>query len=248
MRWFCVRFKAVVVDDEQPICDEIEYLLNQSVDVDVCATFTNSLHALAFITENPADIIFLDIQMPGLSGLEFGKKLSALPNPPLIVFITAFQEHALEAFGTPAVGYITKPVTEDKLSYVLHKIRNLTTKKIPLPDTVPVTRICVTSRGKIKPLDIKEIVLAYVIEKDVFIRTKDEEFGCSLTMKELEDVLSEPLFLRVHRQYIVNLGNIEEIVPWFRGTYLLRMNDLKSQEVPVSRNKLKRFKLAVGLK
>ncbi|MEN6413076.1 MAG: LytTR family DNA-binding domain-containing protein [Veillonellales bacterium] len=243
-----MRYKAVVVDDEQPICDEIEYLLNQSMDVDVCAKFSNSLAALAFILENPADIIFLDIQMPGLSGLEFGKKLNALPNPPLIVFITAYQEHALEAFGTPAVGYITKPVTEDKLSHVLHKIRNLTAKKISSPDPVSATRICVTAKGKIKPLDRKDIVLVYVIEKDVFVRTKDEEFECPLTMKELEDVLTEPLFLRVHRQYIVNLEQIGEIVPWFRGTYLLRMNDFKSQEVPVSRKRLKRFKQAVGLK
>lgn len=245
-----MRYKAVVVDDEQPICDEIEYLLKQSLDVDVCATFSNSLSAFAFIVENPVDILFLDIQMPGLSGLDFGKKLNTLPNAPLVVFITAYQEHALEAFTTPAVGYITKPVTEEKLGYVLHKIRNLTAKGIslPQPPSVPATRICVTSQGRIKPLDKKEITLAYVIEKDVYIRTEKEEFGCPLTMKELEDILTEPLFLRVHRQYIVNLEKIGEIIPWFRGSYLLRMNDFKSQEVPVSRNRLKQFKQAVGLK
>lgn len=243
-----MRYKAVVIDDEQPICDEIEYLLNGSVDVEVAAKFCNSLEALEFIAENSMDIIFLDIQMPGLSGLDLAKKLNVMKNPPLIVFITAYQEHALEAFNTPAVGYITKPVTEEKLEHVLHKVRNLIVKKNGFSRNAQTTRLCVNSKGRIKPLDKKEIVLVYVNEKDVFVRTAQEEFSCSLTMKELEELLVEPVFLRVHRQYIVNLEKIAEIIPWFHGTYMLRMSDFKAQQVPVSRNKTKLLKLAVGLK
>lgn len=243
-----MRYKAVVVDDEQPICDEIEYLLTGSVDIEVAAKFCNSAEALRFIAENSVDILFLDIQMPGLSGLELAKKLNAVKNPPLVVFITAYREHALEAFDTPAVGYVTKPVTEEKLEQVLRKVRNLVVKKNGFSLTAQPTRICVTAKGRIKPLDKREIVLVYVSDKDVFVRTDREEFECPLTMKELEEMLTEPLFLRVHRQYIVNLEKIAEIIPWFHGTYILRMSDFKAQEVPVSRNKTKLLKLAVGLK
>lgn len=241
-----MRYKTVIIDDEQPICDEIEYLLKKSIDIEICAKFCNSLEALDYLIENRPDIIFLDIQMPGLTGLELAKKLNTLPNPPLIVFITAFQEYALEAFETSAVGYITKPITEDRLESVLLKIRNLSPKSAG-PNTTPATKICVTDKGKIIPLDKNDIVLVYVNEKDVFIRTANTEFTCPLTMKELEDMLSEPNFLRVHRQYIVNLNEISEIMPWFHGSFMLRMNDFQSQEVPVSRNKVKQLKQAVGL-
>lgn len=243
-----MRYKAVVIDDEQPICDEIEYLLGSSINVEVAAKFYNSVEALTFIADNSIDILFLDIQMPGLSGLDLARKLNAMKNPPLVVFITAYQEHALEAFSTPAVGYITKPVTEEKLEQVLNKIRTLTAKKDGVSRQIQTTRLCVNAKGRIKPLDKKEIVLVYVNEKDVFVRTAQEEFSCSLTMKELEELLGESAFLRVHRQYIVNLEKIAEIIPWFHGTYMLRMSDFKGQQVPVSRNKIKLLKLAVGLK
>lgn len=241
-----MRYKTVIVDDEQPICDEIEYLLKKYIDIDICAKFCNSLEALQYIVENSPDIIFLDIQMPGLTGLEMAKKLNTLPYPPVIVFITAFQEHALEAFETPAVGYITKPVTEERLEKVLHKIRNLSTGQSEAV-TAPPTKVCVTDKGKIIPLDKNEIVLIYVNEKDVFIRTANAEYTCPLTMKELEEMLTEPNFLRVHRQYIVNLNEIAEILPWFHGSFMLRMNDFCSQDVPVSRNKVKQLKQAIGL-
>lgn len=242
-----MRYKTVIIDDEQPICDEIEYLLKKCIDVEISAKFCNSVAALDYLVENSPDIIFLDIQMPGLTGLELAKKLNNLPNPPMIVFITAFEEHALEAFATPAIGYITKPVTEDKLEKVLQKIRSLSCKK-PSQSIAISNRICVTAKGRIIPLDINDIVFVYVNDKDVFIRTTDAEFACPLTMKELEDLLAESNFLRVHRQFIVNLNAVTEIIPWFHGSYLLRMNDFKSQEVPVSRNKIRQLKSAVGLK
>lgn len=241
-----MRYKTIIVDDEQPICDEIEYLLKKSFDIEVCAKFCNSLEALNYLVNNRPDIIFMDIQMPGLTGLELAKKLNSIPCPPLIVFITAFQEHALEAFETSAVGYITKPITEDKLESVLHKIRNLSVKQVGL-NTHQAAKICVTVNGKIIPLDRNEIVLIYVNEKDVFIRTTTAEYTCQLTMKDLEDMLPQPKFLRVHRQYIVNIDEINEIIPWFHGSFMLRMNDLKNDEVPVSRNKAKQLKQVVGL-
>lgn len=239
--------KAVIIDDEQPICDEIEYLLKKHHDVKVQGTFNNCFDAMAYITEYRPDVIFLDIKMPGISGLEMAKKLMILANPPLVVFITAFQKHALEAFDTPAIGYIIKPVTEAKLSVVMQKIHSLMNKyqHKPLDHN---SKICVVDHGKILPLQKKEIVLAYVNEKDVYIRTADKQYTCTLMFKEIETILSDNNFLRVHRQYIVNLDQVLEIIPWFHGSYLLRMAGMNHDDVPVSRSKIKLFKNIMGLK
>ncbi|SDF69468.1 LytR/AlgR family response regulator transcription factor [Sporolituus thermophilus] len=244
-----MRVKTVIVDDEQPICDEIEYLLKQHIDIDVAAKFTNPVEALDYIGEQGCDLVFADIKMPGLSGLEFAKRLSVLRTAPLVVFVTAFQEHALEAFDTPAVGYITKPIMEDKLARLMGKVRRLI-ERIPQADNRPaaVSKICVTAGGKIIPLDKSEIALAYVKDKDVFVRTKTNEYMTALTLQEIENILAGSNFLRVHRQYIVNLDMVREIIPWFHGSYLLRMDDCRQDEVPVSRTKTKVLKSIIGLK
>ncbi len=242
-----MRVRTIIVDDEQPICDDIEYLLKKEADIVVTAKFTNALDVLAYIGENKCDLVFLDIKMPGASGLEIASRIARLRRPPLIVFITAFQDHALEAFETLAVGYITKPVTEIKIARVLEKIRAIF-ERSARQDPVSVSKICVTSGGKIIPLDKQDIIFAYVRDKDVFIRTKTEEFTATLTMQEIENFLNDDKFFRVHRQYLVNLDRIKEIIPWFHGSYLLRMDDFKAEKVPVSRNKIKTLKAIIGLK
>ncbi len=242
-----MKTTAVIVDDEQPICDEIEYLLGRHIDFNVAAKFTNCVDALSYILEEKPDVVFLDIKMPGMSGLELAQKLNVLRRPPYIIFITAFQEHAIEAFETPAIGYVTKPVTEEKIAKALHKIRSLAVESTPVK-SAPVNKVCVLFNGKIVPLDKREIVFVFVKEKDVFVCTKTEEFSSLMTMQEFEQVLADGNFLRVHRQYIINLDEVLEIIPWFHGSYLLRMNDAQKHEIPVSRNKVKQLKAAMGLK
>lgn len=242
-----MKQKTVIVDDEQPICDEIEYLLGQYPDIEVCAKFTNCVDSLIYILEKKPELVFLDVSMPGMSGLEMAQKLSTMSKPPYIVFITAHPEHAIDAFATPAVGYITKPVTEEKLSLALTKIRSLSSKSIP-EKKPQIAKVCVLSGGKIVPVNKKDIVFIYVKDKDVYVRTRTGEFSAMLTLQEFDNLLTEANFLRVHRQYIINLDEVLEITPWFHGSYLLRMNDANKQEVPVSRNRVKPLKAALGLK
>lgn len=242
-----MRIKAVIVDDEQPICDEIEYLLGQHQDIEVCTTFTNCVDALIYILEKKPELVFLDVSMPGMSGLEMAQKLSSMNKPPYIVFITAHPEHAVDAFATPAVGYITKPITAEKLSQALTKVRNLSSKAAT--DKVSqIAKVCVLAGGKIVPVNKRDIVFIYVKDKDVYVRTRAGEFSAMLTLQEFDNLLTEANFLRIHRQYIINLDEILEITPWFHGSYLLRMNDANKQEVPVSRNRVKQLKIALGLK
>ncbi|MDU4959471.1 MAG: LytTR family DNA-binding domain-containing protein [Sporomusaceae bacterium] len=236
---------TVIVDDELPICDEIEYLLQRERDIEVAAKFTSAPQAMSYLLKNACDLVFLDIQMPGISGLELAQKLASLRRPPLVVFCTAFPEHALEAFATPAIGYITKPITGAGLAAVLDKVRAIGGRsQAPQP---ALSRFCATKNGKYIPLDLQEIVLIYVKDKEVRICTRQEELTSTLTIQEIEKLLSGQSFLRVHRQYLVNLDNIGEIIPWFHGSYLLRMKDFQATEIPVSRNKAKEFKRLVGL-
>lgn len=238
-----MRYKVVIVDDEAPICDEIEYLLKQYVDIEICAKFSRAADALAYLVEHSIDILFLDIQMPGLSGLELAQKLKQLPRPPLIVFVTAFAEHALEAFSTSAVGYLTKPIEEERLEEVLRKIRSFALRGNGEAQPA-LCRICVLVKGNIVPLAPKDIVFVQVNEKDVFVHTSENKHLCPLSLKEVEELLEAQSFMRVHRQYLVNLAEIREIVPWFHGSFLLRMKN--GHEVPVSRNKAKALKQAFG--
>ncbi|MDU2065914.1 MAG: LytTR family DNA-binding domain-containing protein [Sporomusaceae bacterium] len=239
-------FRTVIVDDEQPICDEIEYLLKSHIDMEVTQKFCNSMDALTYLAKNDCDLLFLDIKMPQMTGLELVQKLDVLRQPPLVIFLTAFHEHALEAFNTLAVGYITKPVTQAKITKVLHKIRLLSTRETG--EISPVSRICAIEKGNLVPIDKKAIVLAYVKDKDVFIRTKEKELPVALTLQEVEATLNDGSFMRVHRQYIINLDFIAEVVPWFHGSFLLRMSDCKHEEVPVSRNKVKALKTVLGIR
>jgi two-component system LytT family response regulator/two-component system response regulator LytT len=242
-----MRITAVIVDDEQPICDEIEYLLEQHIDIEVVAKFTHCAQALSYILEKKPDVVFLDIKMPGMSGLELAQKLNVLRYPPLVVFVTAFEEHAVYAFETPAVGYVTKPITEDKMAKVANKIRTLLGKYVANSAIQPA-KVCVLANQKIVPISKREIVFVFVKNKDVYVRTRTGEYSSPLKLQEFDRLLAENNFLRVHRQYIINLDEILEIAPWFHGAYLLRMNDFKKQEITVSRNKVKLLKSVLGLK
>jgi DNA-binding LytR/AlgR family response regulator len=241
-----MRITAVIVDDEQPICDEIEYFLGIHIDVEVGAKFTHCKSALDYILKKEPDVIFLDVKMPGMSGLELAHKLNVLRCPPLIVFVTAFPEHAVDAFETPAIGFITKPIEEEKMAKVVNKIRTLLGKNVPVAATQP-NKVCVLTNQKIVPINKREIVFVFVKNKDVFVRTRTGEYSSPLKLLKFDQILTESNFLRVHRQYIINLDEILEITPWFHGSYLLRMNDFKKQEITVSRNKVKLLKAILGL-
>ncbi|MDT8904070.1 LytR/AlgR family response regulator transcription factor [Anaeroselena agilis] len=243
---------TVIVDDEPPISEEIEYLLGSHPDIKVVARFEQPPAALDYIAVNAPRLVFLDISLPGISGLEMAARLSVLRDPPLIVFITAHPEYALAAFETPAVGYVTKPVTDAKIAAVLGKVRRLSARPAAAPKE-PAGKVCVLSGGRIVPLSKEDIALVQVREKTVYVLTKQGQYAAPLTMQEIENLLTAGRtggtpFVRVHRQYIVNLDKVVEIIPWFKGTYFLKMDDCKGQQIPVSRHKVCQVKAALGLK
>lgn len=246
--------RAVIVDDEQPICDDIEYLLEAHPDIKVAAKFQQSQTALAYLQQHPCDLLFLDIKMPGMSGLEFAECLSALKIDVMIIFVTAYEEYALPAFETAAVAYLTKPLSQARLTKALLKVRSLFSlgeKNHDEPAAAAAAHyhpISVQKGNALVPVQQKEILMAYVSDKLVFLRTREGEFQLSLTLSELTELLDPRLFLRVHRQYIVNIDAIAKVIPWFHGSYMLSLKGAADVEIPVSRKHVTEVREALGIK
>ncbi|MFD2369537.1 LytR/AlgR family response regulator transcription factor [Brevibacillus sp. GCM10020057] len=243
--------KTVIIDDEPAICSELEYLLKKYIDIQVTAIYYNPLEALPQIIESEPDLLFLDIHMPGMSGLEFAKKLNQMSWPPLIVFSTAFHEHALEAFATPAVCYLTKPIMEAQLDEAIRKVKTLRSMQDTRIQPAPVLldgHVCIRKNNKIIPIHVSQICFAFVRERDLYIATHDETEKCDLSFHELEAILNRTgTFFRSHRNYILNVRYIKEIIPWFNNTYVIKMNDASQTEIPVSRGRVKAFRSMMNL-
>ncbi len=244
-----MKIRTLIVDDELPICSEIEYLLQFHLDIEVLGKFDKSQDALEYIAKNKCDLVFMDVEMPGMTGLELAECIGTMESKPLIVFVTAYEEYAVPAFATPAVGYITKPVTQVKLTKVLCKVRGLLPNIRKEPQKAQeINRVTVFKKGKLCPLSKQEIIMAYVKDKDVFVRTADGEYMLPMNLQELEEVLCAAPFLRVHRQYIINLDFVEEVIPWFHGSYMVHLKGMKDVEIPISRTHIQELKKLLGFK
>lgn len=245
--------KTIIIDDEPAICSEMEYLLKKYIDIQVDAIYTNPLEALPYMITSEPDLLMLDIQMPGMNGLDFAKTLNQMSNPPMIVFSTAYHEHALEAFSTLAVGYLTKPIMESKLDEVIQKVRTLRNNRSAIndrPATAPPLEehVCIRKANKIIPIPVGQIFFAFVRERELYVATKESIDKCDLSLNELEQILNRSRsFFRSHRNYILNVKHMKEIVPWFNNTYLIKMNDDSQTDIPVSRGKMKAFRGLMNL-
>jgi DNA-binding LytR/AlgR family response regulator len=246
-----VILKTVILDDEPAICSELEFLLQKHIEIQIVSIHYNPVEALAKIIESEPDLLFLDIQMPEMNGLEFARKLNQMSHPPFIIFSTAYHEHALEAFNTPAIAYLTKPISESRLDDAIKKVKSLQAKTRAKMEKMPAmqqNRICIWKNGSIIPIHVSDISFAFVKDKELYISTKDLMERCDLSLNELEMILYQTgYFFRSHRNYMINLKCITEIIPWFNSTYLVKMNDAKGTKIPVSRGKMKEFRSMMNL-
>jgi two-component system, LytTR family, response regulator LytT len=255
--------KVMVVDDEQLAREELCFQLEQIGDVEVVAQAGNGLEALTAVDRHEPDLVFLDIQMPGLSGFEVARRLLAREDDsPALVFVTAFDQHAIEAFEVNAVDYLLKPVEGPRLEQALVRARRrLSSERAPAGPGAPlndqleqIVKMMAVRQGRRDQVAIKtgerfilvqadEIIYASLADESINIVT-GQVMGTSnyRTLDDLQARLDPEIFWRVHRSHLVNINKIKEIVPWFSRNYILRMKDAKATEIPVSRSQTKRLR------
>ena len=249
------HFRVLVVDDEDPARGELVYLLESFPEVDTVDEAVDAAEALGRLESNGYDAVFLDVRMPGLDGIKLGRILQRGPSPPRIVYVTAFEEHALDAFGLAAFDYLLKPVSENRLRRTIDRLGeavNHPGAAPPVPqrreeEEGALNRLAVTAHGKILLVPLDDIRAAEVEGDRVAILTGNGRYISRLRLKELEDHLRGHGFMRVHRRFIVNLNHIVSIQPVFNNTYLLRLSGLPDVTVPVSRRHGTELRAAVRL-
>ena len=259
-----MALSAVIVDDEQLARDELAFLLKDVGDVDVVAQGKNGLEGVNLIREHNPDLVFLDVQMPGLDGFGVIKKLlDKKVNLPKIVFATAFDQYAVKAFEVNAVDYLLKPFDKKRVAQSVQKVRaklesgstssdKLETLVRMLESQKPqASKILIKAGGRLFLVNQKDIGFASIEEGVITVVTSgpngmEGQSNCR-TLEELLDSLDPNLFWRAHRSYLVNINRIKEVVPWFKSSYQLRMDDKKQTEIPVSRAQTKRLRELFGL-
>jgi two-component system response regulator LytT len=252
--------RTVVVDDEQLARDELCFLLGQIDGVDVVAQAANGLEALRVVEEHGPDLVMLDVQMPGLTGFEVARRLLRVGAESQLVFVTAYDQHAIEAFEVNAVDYLLKPVESGRLGTAVDRVRRrlnvdrtvarpggasdldrLLQRLAEREDHREQLALKVADRFLLIKAD--EVVHASV-EDDVITVVTNSLSGTSnyRTLDELQARLDPSVFWRVHRSHLVNINKVKEIVPWFSRNYILKMKDGKGSEIPVSRSQTKRLR------
>jgi two-component system response regulator LytT len=250
-----VDLRALVVDDEQLARDELCFLLNQVDGVEVAGQASNGVDALEALDRLRPDVVFLDIQMPGLSGFEVARHLVEKGVPSHVVFVTAFDQYALEAFEVNAIDYLLKPLEPGRLEQALQRVRRRTETDAPLNEHIEKIvklvgdrqqrrgQIAVKVGERFLLVQTEEVIYASLNGDTISIVT-GQVAGTSnyRTLDELQASLDPDVFWRVHRSHLVNINKIKEIVPWFSRNYILRMKDGKGTEIPVSRSQTKRLR------
>jgi DNA-binding LytR/AlgR family response regulator len=262
---------AIVVDDEPLARQELVYLLEQSDGVEVLAQGTNGIEAVDLVRSFQPDLVFLDVQMPGLDGFAVLKKLlDKKIRLPQVVFATAFDQYAVRAFEVNAVDYLLKPFDRSRVLKTIEKARTriaapletpiesnsdsridallkLMEEQVQSPKTSSlrpqIGKVVVRAQNRLLLVDQREICYASIEdgEINVFAPAIEGQSNCR-TLEELMDLLDPEMFWRAHRSFVVNIQHIREVVPWFKSSYQLRMDDAKKTEIPVSRAQTKRLR------
>jgi two-component system response regulator LytT len=242
---------TVVVDDEQLACDELSYLLKDFPEIEVIATGSNGLEAMDLIQRMEPELVFLDVHMPGLDGLGVVRRLrEKAAELPHFIFVTAYDQHAVEAFRLEALDYLLKPVEKGRLAETVERARRaIQEKKSPemaapkTPPQAPRNKLLVRANNRHFIVDAADVIYATIDDGLItLVTTNLEGHSTYRTIEDLQASLDRDVFWRVHRSYLVNINRIKEVVPWFKSSYQLRMDDRKHTEIPVSRVQTKRLR------
>ncbi|MGH9163759.1 MAG: LytR/AlgR family response regulator transcription factor [Vicinamibacteraceae bacterium] len=255
-----MKVRALVVDDEELAREEVCFLLRDLDGVEIVGVAGNGVDALSMLEELAPDVVFLDVQMPGMNGFEVARRVLEREAPTEIVFVTAFDQYALDAFQVNAVDYLLKPVDLARLEQAVGRARRRVSSDRGLPGLAnqelerlvqmmadrqarPSPQLAVRVGERFVLTAADEVIYASLANEVVTIvaSTLTGTSSCR-TLDELQAQLDSDVFWRVHRSYLVNINKIKEIVPWFSRNFILRMKDAKATEIPVSRTQTKRLR------
>jgi two-component system response regulator LytT len=248
---------AVLVDDEQLASEELSYLLKEFPEVEVLATGRNGLEAIELIENLEPDVVFLDVQMPGLDGFGVIQKLREKNVPlPHFILATAYDQYAIEAFRWEALDYLLKPIEKDRLALAVERACKAVAEKAKLPQPEPApakagsqrTKLLVKNSNRHFIVDAQDLIYATIEDGLITVVASNVEGESNYrTIEELQSNLDPQTFWRVHRSFLVNIHRIKEVIPWFKSSFQLRMDDKKQTEIPVSRVQTKRLRALLKL-
>ena len=261
-----MTIRTVVVDDERPARNELCFLLEQLEHVDIVGQASNGIDAMQVIREQKPDLVLLDIQMPGRTGFEVARELLVREVNIQIVFVTAYDQYAIEAFEVNAVDYLLKPIETQRLAQSIDRVRDRISsgsegrlsaaadkqlermlQQVSQPQTWR-EQIALKVDERFQLVPSSDIIYASLVDEVIMV-VAGELAGTShfRTLDQLQSNLDPEVFWRVHRSHLVNINKVKEIVPWFSRNYILKMKDRKSTEIPVSRAQTKRLREYLSL-
>lgn len=253
--------KTMIVEDEKLARDELKFLIEKDPDLEVLYEIADGEKALKLLKENAVDLLFLDIQIPGISGIEIARILNKQKNSSYIIFTTAYDEYAVEAFQLSAVDYLLKPISDQRLEESLarakkeinanhnfnQKLDDLFANLNNSKQKECLNKIAVMEKDYYLMLNFEDIYYFSTKNKKVWAHCHKKSYMTSFQLKELEKMLPEQFF-RIHKSYIVNLKHIKAVIPWFKGKYQVLMEDYSEHKIPVSRSKVDQINKLLNLK
>jgi two-component system response regulator LytT len=254
-----MSINTIIVDDEKPARDELAFLLKAFPEINVIGQGKNGVDAVNLIKEHAPDLVFLDVQMPGLDGFGVLRKLvERKMKVPHVVFATAFDHYAVQAFDVNAVDYVLKPFDKARIAKAIQRARKVmethtsTTERLEqlvsqlngnAKQHVQPAKILVKSGQRLLLVAAEDLIFASIEDGLISVVGRDVEGSSNYrTLEELHAALDSETFWRPHRSHLVNIHHIKEVVPWFKSSYMLKMDDKKQSEIPVSRVQTKRLR------
>jgi len=254
-----MSINTIIVDDEKPARDELAFLLKGFSEINLLAQGKNGLEAVNLIKEHSPDLLFLDVQMPGLDGFGVLKKLVERKlKVPHVVFATAFDHYAVQAFDVNAVDYVLKPFDKTRIAKAIQKAKKeieahtspterleqlVSQLAAPKPASSQPSRVLIRSQQRMLLVDSSDLIFASIEGGLISVIAKDLEGTSNYrTLEELLAALDHESFWRPHRSFLVNIHHIKEVVPWFKSSFMLKMDDRKQSEIPVSRQQTRRLR------
>jgi two-component system, LytTR family, response regulator LytT len=237
-----VKVRALLVDDEAPARSELRYLLSAHPEVEVVGEAASAAEALELARERRHDVVFLDVEMPGLSGLEAAPLVRERRDPPAVVFVTAHERYAIDAFAVEAFDYLLKPVDPDRLARVVERLQERSSEQ-----ALPVEKVAVVAAGGTELLDFDQVHYAQADGDYSRVHTYDRSYLCTASLGELEERLPAARFARIHRSHLVNLGKVAGVRRVGPDRVRLQLADAERTELDVARRQARQLRERLGL-